>query len=178
MTKYRYRGRDVDEDEALDERGSLRDGYAVTVPMTMRDGGMTPLQRSVAEHAARLHDGRARVTDADGGTLGLHRPGYRIADNAAMRDAKQQALDEYENWLTNAWRRGPEVGDARKIVKRDPQGRIAASYEEENDDDNELRDAASHDGMTLDELQRDHQRSMAREYQAYDNRIEQQWCNP
>ena len=41
MTKYRYRGRDVDEDEALDERGSLRDGYAVTVPMTMRDGGMT-----------------------------------------------------------------------------------------------------------------------------------------
>ena len=172
MTIYRRAGRAVAADEALDEDGILRDGFSVTVPMTMRDS-MTPLQRSIAQNAARLHD--ARVTDADGGTLGLHRPGYRVADNAAMRDAKQQALDEYENWLTNAWRRGPEVGDARKIVKRDPQGRIAASYEEENDDDNELRDAASHDDMTLDELQCDHQARMQRIYGEFDRELEQRW---
>ena len=97
MTKYRYRGRDVDEDEALDERGSLRDGYAVTVPMTMRDqASLTPLQRSIAQSAAQLHDGR-------GGAVG-HRPGYVVSTDASLNDAKERAYATYDAELRDAYK--------------------------------------------------------------------------
>jgi hypothetical protein len=43
--------------------------------------------------------GRSRVTDA-----ALHRPGFRVTNDAAMRDVKQKAYTEYERRLVNAWR--------------------------------------------------------------------------
>jgi hypothetical protein len=103
-TRYQRNGRLVDASEALDEDGILRDGYTITVPMMLRDA-LTPLQRSVAEHSLELHDGSGS-RDAV-----FHRPGFIVADNAAMRDAKQEAYDEYKRDLTSAWRRGP-VRDA------------------------------------------------------------------
>ena len=120
--------------------------------------GFSP-QRSVSE--ARLHDGR--VTDAAGGTIGLHRPGYRVADNAAMRDAREEAYEQYQQYqreLTSAWRRGP-VHDAEREEE-----------EEETCDVLPLRD-----GVTLDEAERVYGQRMAREYERYDDWIEQQWCN-
>jgi hypothetical protein len=105
MTKYRYRGRDVDEDEALGADGILRDGFAVKVPTTLRDA-LTPLH----------------VTDANGGTAGLHRPGYRIAD--ANDDARQRAYDEYRRRICDAWKSPgreievkPLTGDAREDAR-------------------------------------------------------------
>jgi hypothetical protein len=61
-------------------------------------------------------------------------------------------------------------------TQRDPQGRLMSTYETEEE---ELEDALpARGGMTLDEVQRDHERRMSREYQAYDNWIEQGWRNP
>jgi len=119
MTKYRRNGHEVDEDEALDADGVLRDGFSVTVPMTMRDD-LTPLQRSVALNG--LHD--ARVTDADGTTAGLHRPGYRIVDAKDARAAVERAYDEYRRWICDAWKSPgreievkPLTGDAREDAR-------------------------------------------------------------
>jgi hypothetical protein len=138
MTKYRYRGRDVDEAEALDENGVLLDGFSMLLPTTLRDA-LTPL----------------RVTAANGGTAGLHRPGYRIAD--ANDDARLRAYDEYRRDIENAWRGSGAEGTPDELQ----------------------RDALpTRDDMTLDELQCDHQRRMSCEYQAYGSWIEHQWRNP
>jgi len=163
MTKYQYRGRDVGADEAIDEDGILRDGFAVRVSLM---DAMTPLQRAVAQNAARLHDGA-------GNTPG-HRPGFVMSDDAAMRDAREEARDAYERELTNAWR----AGDARKkVTQRDPQGRLLSTYEEENDDD--VRDALPvRDGnMTLDAIEARHAQRMADEYRRYDARVREMWRN-
>ena len=105
MTKYRYRGRDVSADEALDENGVLLDGFSMLVPTALRDA-LTPL----------------RVTDANGGTAGLHRPGYRIADT--NDDARQRAYDEYRRRICDAWKSPgreievkPLTGDAREDAR-------------------------------------------------------------
>jgi hypothetical protein len=111
---------------------------------------MDATQRGVREHFQQVTDG-----SSDG--AGLHRPGPRYIADAAMRDAKQAVYDEYRRDIENAWRGSGAEGTPDELQ----------------------RDALpARDDMTLDELQRDHQRRMAREYQAYDNRIEQQWCNP
>jgi hypothetical protein len=105
-TKYRRNGREAGAAEALDEDGILRDGFSVMVPMTMRD--------ALPQHA--------RVTDANGGTAGLHRPGYRIAD--ANDDARQRAYDEYRRRICDAWKSPgreievkPLTGDAREDAR-------------------------------------------------------------
>jgi hypothetical protein len=97
MTRYRRYGRyDVDEDEAL-ENGILKDGYAVSVPLMMRDG-LTPLQRSVAEHslAMRLHDGH-------GGAVG-HKPGFVYSTDASLNDAREAAYRAYDAEQRDAYK--------------------------------------------------------------------------
>ena len=94
--KYRRNGREAGAAEALDEDGILRDGFSVTVPMTMRDSGMTPLQRSIAQSAAQLHDGR-------GGAVG-HRPGYVVSTDASLNDAKERAYATYDAELRDAYK--------------------------------------------------------------------------
>ena len=90
--RYRRNGRDVDEAEALDERGILRDGYSVTTPMIMRDA--TPLQRAIAQSEARLHDGHGNAPG--------HRPGFVMRDT--FFDERDKARAEYEAELCSAWR--------------------------------------------------------------------------
>jgi hypothetical protein len=80
----------------------LRDGGRVRTPMFMRDGrsnpSMTPLQHGVATHHA--------LTDATGSTdeFAFSRPGYRIMHDAAARDAREAAYQQYEDELLNAWK--------------------------------------------------------------------------
>ena len=81
--------RQHDPDDDLDERGLLRDGRRIRVPMMMRDSadGLTDLQRSVRDHFAP-----ARVVDAFGDSgLALHRPGsrYLVAGAGTVDHAKQ-----------------------------------------------------------------------------------------
>jgi hypothetical protein len=188
-TKYRRNGREAGAAEALDEDGILRDGFSVTVPMAMRDG-LTPLQRSVALNG--LHD--ARVTDADGTTAGLHRPGYRIVDAKDARAAVERAHDEYRRELTNAWRGGSER-DAREYPAsaegkqctvrgykyRDHFGAPGTVVNGECVPDELQRDALptrDSNTMTLDQLETRHQQNMARQYAAYDARVREMWRNP
>lgn len=133
----RYFRHYVDEDEAIDEHGTLRDGYGVRTSLMLRDSR---------------------------GNMPGHRPGWIMSD--ADDDERQRAYDSYQRDVTNAWR---GTTDGRKVTQRDPFGRVMSTYEEEDD----LRD-----GMTRDELQRDHQRRTSSAYQDYDNWIQQQWRNP
>ena len=155
--RHRY-----DDEDDEDKRRIVPDGATVRVPLTMMDA-MDEVQRSVAQHVLR-------ITDADGGTAGLHRPGYRLPTHDANADERFAARVLYEARLQNEWR---GTNSRKKRVKRDPRGRIV-SEEEEFDD---AAVPPLRDGMTLDEAERVHQQRMARSYVDYDNWIQQQWRN-
>jgi hypothetical protein len=95
--KYRRNGREAGAAEALDEDGILRDGFSVMVPMTMRDGSLTPLQRSIAQNA-RLHNGHGNYA-----VVG-HRPGYVFSTDASLNDAKERAYAAYDAELRDAYK--------------------------------------------------------------------------
>ena len=86
--------RQHDPDDDLDERGLLRDGRRIRVPMMMRDSadGLTDLQRSVRDHYAP-----ARVVDAFGDSgLALHKPGPRyLTAGAGTADHAVQVAQAY-----------------------------------------------------------------------------------
>ena len=103
----RRTGREVDDDEALDQNGTLRDGFSLRVPLTMADS-MTPLQRAVAaDSAARgtdkilrratraeiTTDAHSYVVDAFGNT-DFHRPGSRFLQTGhrTVDYARQETL--------------------------------------------------------------------------------------
>jgi hypothetical protein len=96
---YRY-GKRISDDEAVDSRGALLNGVSFRVPMFLRDGrpnpSLTPLQRDVASR-------RAPITDAVGST-NFSRPGYRVMNDAAVRDARETAYQQYQDELVNAWK--------------------------------------------------------------------------
>jgi hypothetical protein len=104
----------------------LADGEIGRCKMMMRDS-MTPAQRAGAEGsrsswqdtADRYFSRRVEVTDASGNTLGLNRPGFRVAardqregpdaryDGRAdsnILDARTAAYLDYERDLQNAWK--------------------------------------------------------------------------
>jgi hypothetical protein len=133
---------DEDDDDMFDEHGILRDGKRWRIPMRMMDA----VQRAVAAQATLAPRDSppfprpARgpfVTALDGGTAGLHRPGFRIQrggnrGDQLVRDGArseiQRAHDEYRQDRENAWRGG---------VPRDQgqnDGSVEDAYEEyEND---------------------------------------------
>jgi hypothetical protein len=111
------------DDDNFDERGLLKDGHVFKVPYRMLDG----MQRDIARHAQQSHasdstafprpGSRTFVTAADGGTMNLHRPGYRLpaggsGGDAALRDSyrdeSERARDRYEYDITTAWKRRDE----------------------------------------------------------------------
>ena len=99
--------RQHDPDDDLDERGLLRDGRRIRVPMMMRDSadGLTDLQRSVRDHFAP-----ARVVDAFGNSgLALHKPGprYLVAGAGTVDHAVQvaQAYDHAKQVMADHMRR-------------------------------------------------------------------------
>jgi hypothetical protein len=79
------------------------------------------------------HRHRPFVTAADGGTAGLHKPGYRVAagghagDQAlrdAVRDEAERAREVYIHDVSNAWKRrrdewpGSETDDDAEVEAR------------------------------------------------------------
>ena len=156
-----------------DEEEVLQDGQIGRCSLKMRDAVKPPAPRGRI-HLRGLLDTVPPLVLSDGnGNVPGNRPGFVTSNDAAMRDAKQQAHDAYLHELTNAWRRGP-VRDARKVTQRDPSGRLMATFEEEPDDD-ELYDAST---LTLDEVMRDHQERMAEVYTAYDKALGERWRQP
>src|SRR5262245_1265316 len=106
MRRHRH-----DDDDRI-----LKDGQRLRVPMTMMDH-LTPLQRAVAQSSTR-------VTDSQGGIVGLHRPGFRIAaQDSPVHDAR------YAADLTNRWCR-PHA-DECPICNGD--GSVPSDYEQTED---------------------------------------------
>jgi hypothetical protein len=81
------------DDDLFDERGFLRDGGRIRVPMMLRDNadGLTDLQRSVRDHFAP-----ARVVDSFGNDgLALCKPGARyLTAGAGTVDHAKQVIAE------------------------------------------------------------------------------------
>jgi hypothetical protein len=103
---------DYSDIDPLDERGILRDGHRLRVPMTARDSGTVRGQIAAS---------RQRVHDSTGDPWGLCRPGFRYTSDSAAYDAKEKARDEMVADLTSAWKRGtrydeqqPPLGAFRK----------------------------------------------------------------
>ena len=127
--------RQHDPDDDLDERGLLRDGRRIRVPMMMRDSadGLTDLQRSVRDHFAP-----ARVVDALGDSgLALHRPGsrYLVAGAGTVDHAKQvmadhmrrEARDQYIADLQDAWK-GNNTNDREVARLHDTGDPVCDAY--------------------------------------------------
>jgi hypothetical protein len=95
-------------DDDFDENGVLRDGRRVLVTMKAMDSAAFPRPAC-----------GPLITALDGGTAGLHRPGFRIETGGnrgdqLVRDGAraeiQRAHDGYRQYLENAWR-DPLTGD-------------------------------------------------------------------
>ena len=195
---YFRNGREIDESEAFDRIGCLRDGCSVMVRMQMRDGRMTDLQRAVAADAAN----RRPLVDAFGQPAG-HRPGYAFTNDAASRRARAKAYADYDAEIERAWQ------------QTNPRGRIEATgageYGQGGDDWVACPDYSGHDatcstcngrgfisrddarddavlegafqqtqtyhegGRRLDAMIRDHQTNMATVYAAYDREQSELW---
>jgi hypothetical protein len=145
--------------------------------MHMMDGA-DAVQRAIAA--------RPLVTDADGGTAGLHRPGPRYVADAALRDAKQQALDEYQRDVENAWR-----GDAKETWGEPGDQCTVREGGRDEGSPGHLRRVGNRlvcvpdkptrrasDGLTLDALESQHRARMADEYAAYDRALSESWRRP
>jgi hypothetical protein len=66
----------------------------------MRDAALSPLRRSVRDHAR----GQS-VWDASGEReLNLHKPGSRYLSDASVYDASSEARDEMIATMSDAWR--------------------------------------------------------------------------
>jgi hypothetical protein len=104
LTRYfNSDGLEIEECEALDRDGILKDHCSTRVPLMLRDGktvnpALSPVQRAIA---SRTQD-RSLLTDGHGDQSG-NRPGYRLmrTDN---RQAIHDALARYENEITNRYK--------------------------------------------------------------------------
>jgi hypothetical protein len=97
------RGSEISADDAFDRNGALRDGFAIRVPLMLRD-------------SMRSRDAKLQFSDGSGiidPAAGL-RPGFRVkvGDN---RRAVNDALAEYEAELTNRWRDGGYYSDKGEL---------------------------------------------------------------
>jgi hypothetical protein len=119
------------DDDAFDRNGIPKDGRIFKCEAKMLDA----MQRDIAKHfrPAPAKDSvafprprqRPFVVDAQGGTAGLHRPGFRLAaggnmGDRALRDSERQQVEDayavYDQALTNSWkRRDPMVADRGEV---------------------------------------------------------------
>jgi hypothetical protein len=157
----------------------------------MRDA-LPPLQRAVAG---------LRVTDGSGGTRGLSRPGFRLAADAATRDARRRvndAYDAYERDLITAYQNPVGFGfticpgcsgsgldqNLAECPLCHGKGTVLADYE--GDEDEILDNTETHtegmgrnrrrvDHRTVGQMTRDHQNKMADIYDKLDHEMSEAW---
>jgi hypothetical protein len=159
-----YDDNDDDDFELINGRKVLKDGRTLHVPMTrmsMMDG-LDEVQRAVARDAEKH-----RVTDANGSTLGLHRPGFRVSDVFAT-DERRRIYDGYDAELRDAYKMtkefvGQREGDLCTIngfpghLHRDANGRLTCVPDVRRDGMQDERQAA---------------------YAEYTRTLENSWRNP
>jgi len=107
------RGRPVDDDDAFDERGVIRDGYGMRVPLEFMDSTQKAVRTDARKKVTQFdpfgrvkstyeeEEANSMMTDAE---LALHRPGYRTS--ATVNDDEAvKAYNEYVRNLTDSWRK-------------------------------------------------------------------------
>jgi len=133
------RGTSAEMRRMVDEHRAARG----LVPLALDDGTVVDVEpwKASAVRAARcgLHDD---------GSLSLNRPGYRFAADAAGLEAKREAYEAGVREMCDAWRGpAPPAADVAEYSKRkktrqlDPQGRLVAEYETEEEEDAATGDA-------------------------------------
>ncbi len=156
--------RHTEDDDAYDAHGILRDGRSVRVPMTMRDSWRNDMH----QHFSHLTDGVGRS-----GKFAFSRSGFRrLANDAAARQAKEEAYAEHQHYLENAWRGDIKDVRPRKTMRRDDFGREEKTWEEVEQGDANGR---WHDAMTVDEARRLHDEVMRKVYDEHCRYLENAW---
>ena len=150
--------RHTDDDDPFDENGILKDGARVRVSlmdaMTVRD-----------------HQRRPLVTDAQGGTSGLHRPGYRIAPNIT-RDHNHYDQRDAEDAV--AWRRDA-VGEGVEGSVCTVQN---AAYPDDFGSPGHIRMLNGKLVCVLDQPVKKDAMTMDQIYEAADAALREQWRTP
>ena len=193
------------EEDALDDRGTLRDGRRVRLPMMLRDGyGGAPDHRPSYAYTRSNFRPRARVHDGAGGKVG-HRPGFVYDRDVYARDATVVEYDRYDQALVDAWKGNDREGysacsEGAKATGDAMTVDEAYSDEDGGDDGDDNADetvarATTHsesgwpsertyrqarrrretDHRTVDQMIRDHETSMAAIYTAYDRELSETW---
>jgi hypothetical protein len=103
MKYFDKSGRAVDEQTALDHRGTIRDGYRMTVPLNMRDSS-SEWDGTKVVHA---------LTDAD------IRRETRDQFVPLTDDEKCERIDRVNAKLTDAWKNPTPLADTRTTVTVD-----------------------------------------------------------
>jgi hypothetical protein len=108
--------RQIDEDDAFDENGILRDGRSIRVHMMMRDGAdhLSDLQRAVLTDAATreaiaTRDATARSFGLRDG-LALSRPGFRYNTSDTADTNREKLYDGYQRDMGERWRGADSSG--------------------------------------------------------------------
>jgi len=157
-----------DDDErfrdAFDEHGICRDGKGIRVRTAFRDSV------SVGQ--------RPHVTDSQGGTLGLHRPGYRIESAGNIGDQRvrddtrgerQRIYDEYDAAVSTAWQVSPTgFGSGELVGQR--EGDLCTI--------NGFPGHLKNEKGKLQCVPDDQARSRGDAYAAYDSTMQEAWRNP
>jgi hypothetical protein len=153
-------------EDALDERGLLRNGKAVRVAQYMRDRQTVTRRRSVGDDRQYWDSERESlvVTDADATDTKGNQPGWRVSDSPINRQAKPAAYRDYETTLTNSWK-NPATG----FGSGGPVGHREGDYS------TEPYVSRDYSGSTVDEIARDHRGHMAQIYEDRDRGLEEMW---
>jgi hypothetical protein len=97
----RTSGNEIDQRSALDNRGILRDGCTMRVPLQIRD---------TARHETERRQTPPRITDGSNNPFALNKPGFRVRAGDT-RQMVADAYQDYEDALVNAYRCGGEERD-------------------------------------------------------------------
>jgi hypothetical protein len=167
-------------DDDFDERGILKDGHRLRVPLMMADSWQQDMVRRLP---------LATDASSDGG-IDLNRPGFRVsAADGAARDAKERAYALYDEEIANAWRgesddywldqitgesefRGHEIGSSCTV--KSGGGKLGAEESRGTIQMVEGRKVCVADGKRTDAMIRD---SREAAYRAYDADLQNAWRN-
>jgi len=161
MTRRTYQRHDIDDEDAYDENGILKDGHALVVPLRMMDA----MQKDIHEHFSG-----AKITDG-----AFHKPGFRVSATVT-RD--RSIYDSYDAEVASAYKnvgavesevRGQREGDSCTVKSGQglygPEGSPGHLQMVEG----ELVCVAD---SKLSDAMRDEREAT---YQAYQNRIQNAW---
>ena len=170
--------RDANDDNDFDERGVLKDGRRLRVPLMMMDG-LDDVERAIVLDAAARRFGLSNGND-------LRKPGYRYTTDSRALEAKERAYRERDEADAEAWRGNPPAGAGSGEFRGAQEGDICTvrglDFLEDLGGPGHLQMRNGHLVCVPDKPQsarkHDHAMTMDEVYQAYDLEISQRWRTP